>query len=83
MRHARGRETPVGRWQAALAKGLRLVRSQLAKCLSWQDTARIFDTAWDTVHRAAGMAVDWDRARISMKGVTGTDRSEQFGIAKN
>ena len=52
----------MGRRQAALAKGLRPVPGQLAKYLTWQDTACIFDTSWDTVHRAAGMAVDWDRA---------------------
>ena len=58
VRHARGREPPVGRQQVALDKCLRPVSDQLAKRLSWQNTARIFGTAWDTVHRAAGMAVD-------------------------
>ena len=28
-----------------------------AKRLSWKDTARVFRTSWDTVHRAVGMAV--------------------------
>ena len=41
-----------------------------AKRLSWQDTARIFGTSWDTVHRAVAMAVDWGRARVSLDGVT-------------
>ena len=66
----------MGRRQAALDKGIRSVPGQLAKRLSWQDTASIFDTSWDTVYRAVGMAVDWDRARISLEGVTalGEDR---------
>ena len=68
LRHAEGREPPAGRWQAALDKGLQPVSGQLAKCLTWQDTACIFDSYWDTVHRAAGMAVD--RAWISLEGVT-------------
>ena len=41
-----------------------------AKRLPGQDAARIFDTSWDTVHRAAGMAVNWERARINLEGVT-------------
>lgn len=41
-----------------------------AKRLSWQDTARIFGTSWDTVHRAVAMAVAWGRARVSLAGVT-------------
>lgn len=41
-----------------------------AKRLSWQGAARIFDTPWDTVHRAAVMAVARGRVRISLEVVT-------------
>ena len=78
-RHARGREPAVGRRQAVLAKGLRRVSGQLAKCLSSYETARIFETSWDTVHRAAGMAVDWNPARISLEGVTALGVDEIAG----
>ena len=70
LRHAQGRELAVGRRQAVLDKGLRRGSGQLAKCLSSYETARIFETSLDTVHRAAGIAVDWDRAPISLDGVT-------------
>ena len=79
LRHAQGREPAVGRRQAVLDKGLRLGSGQLAKCLSSYETARIFETSWDTVHRAAGIAVDWDRARISLDGVTALDVDEIAG----
>ena len=37
-------------------------RSKAVPRHSWQDTARIFGTSWDT-GRAVAMAVDWGRAR--------------------
>ena len=68
-----------GRRQAALEKGLRSVPCQLAKRLAWQDTARTFGNAWDTMHRAAGMAVDWNRARIGLNGVKALGVDEVAG----
>ena len=69
----------MGRRQAALDKGLWSVPGRLAKRLSWQATDRIFDTSWDTVYRAAGMAVDWDRFRISLEGITALGVDEIAG----
>ena len=79
LRHAEGREPAVGRRQAALDKGLRSVSGQLAKRLTWQNTACIFDTAWDTVHRTAGMAVARRRARISLEGIPALGVDELAG----
>ena len=78
-RRARGREVPLGRRQAALDKGLRSVSGHLAKPFSWQDTARIFDTSWDTVHRVAVMAVARGRVRVSLEGVTALGVDEIAG----
>jgi len=41
-----------------------------AKRLSWQETARIFETNWDTVFRAVKFVVDYGLAHRSLEGVT-------------
>ena len=41
-----------------------------AKGLSWQETARVFETSWDTVFRAVKFVVDYGLAHRSFEGVT-------------
>ncbi len=41
-----------------------------AKRLSWQETARIFETSWDTVFRAVKFVVDYGLAHRSLDDVT-------------
>ncbi len=41
-----------------------------AKRLSWQETARVFETNWDTVFRAVKFVVDYGLAHRSLEGVT-------------
>jgi len=41
-----------------------------AKRLSWQETARVFETSWDTVFRAVKFVVDYGLAQRSLEGVT-------------
>ncbi len=41
-----------------------------AKRLSWQETARIFETSWDTVFRAVQFVVEYGLARRSLDDVT-------------
>ena len=41
-----------------------------AKRLSWQETARVFETSWDTVFRAVKFVVDYGLAHRSLEGVT-------------
>lgn len=41
-----------------------------AKRLSWQETARVFETSWDTVFRAVKFVVDYGLAERSLEGVT-------------
>lgn len=39
------------------------------KRLTWSETARLFRVGWDTVFRAAEMAVEWGRAHQSLEDV--------------
>ena len=41
-----------------------------AKRLSWQETARVFETSWDTVFRAVKFVVKYGLAHRSFEGVT-------------
>jgi len=41
-----------------------------AKRLSWQETARVFETSWDTVFRAVQFVVEYGLVRRSLDGVT-------------
>lgn len=41
-----------------------------AKRLSWQETARVFETSWDTVFRAVKFVVDYGLAHRNLEGVT-------------
>ena len=41
-----------------------------AKRLSWQETARVFETSWNTVFRAVKFVVDYGLAHRSLEGVT-------------
>ena len=53
-----------------------------ARRLSWTEVARIFDTSWDTVFRAAERAVDWGRAHADYSGIeaVGVDEIQwQYG----
>lgn len=44
--------------------------SRWAKRLSWQETARVFETSWDTVFRAVKFVVDYGLAHRSLDGIT-------------
>jgi transposase len=41
-----------------------------AKRLSWQETARVFETSWNTVFRAVKFVVDYGLAHRSLEGIT-------------
>lgn len=41
-----------------------------AKRLSWQETARVFETSWDTVFRAVQFVVDYGLSHRTLEGVT-------------
>jgi transposase len=41
-----------------------------AKRLSWQETARVFETSWDSVFRAVKFVVDYGLAHRSLEGIT-------------
>ncbi len=41
-----------------------------AKRLSWQETARVFETSWDTVFRAVQFVVDYGLSLRTLEGVT-------------
>ena len=41
-----------------------------AKRLSWQETARVFGTSWDTVYRSVQRAVAWGLEKRSLEGIT-------------
>ncbi len=51
-----------------------------AKWLSWQETARVFETSWDTVFRAVQFVVNYGLAHRSFDGVTeiGVDEISVF-----
>ena len=51
-----------------------------AKRLSWQETARVFETSWDTVFRAVQFVVNYGLAHRSFEGVTeiGVDEISVF-----
>ena len=40
-----------------------------AKCLSWQEVARVFRTSWDQVFRSVAMAVAWGRDHVDLTGI--------------
>lgn len=44
--------------------------SSWAKHLSWQETAHMFKTSWESVYRSVEMAVLWGRERIDLTGIT-------------
>jgi transposase len=54
--------------------------SRWAKRLSWQETARIYETSWDTVFRAVQFVVDYGLAHRNLEGVTeiGVDEIATF-----
>ena len=53
-----------------LTKSFAWFLAHWAKRLSWQETARAFQTSWEAVFRSVEMAVDWGRARIDLTGLT-------------
>ena len=44
--------------------------SRWAKRLSWQETARVFETSWDTVFRAVKFVVDYGLVHRNLEGIT-------------
>lgn len=44
--------------------------SRWAKRLSWLETARVFETSWDTVFRAVKMVVDYGLAHRNLEGIS-------------
>ncbi len=53
-----------------LTKSFAWFLAHWAKRLSWQETARAFQTSWEAVYRSVEMAVDRGRARVDLTGLT-------------
>lgn len=53
-----------------LTKTFKVFLAQWARRLSWQETARVFDTSWDSVVSAIRYVVDYGLKHRSLEGIT-------------
>lgn len=60
---------PWANGKSRLTNSYRWFLADWAKRLSWQETARVFHTSWETVFRAARMAVRWGLKHRSLQGI--------------
>jgi transposase len=60
---------PWSMGKSALTVQMTWFLASWAKVLSWTETARRFDTSWDTVLAAVRHAVEWGKANRSLEGV--------------
>jgi len=61
---------PWGYGKERMTFSYQVYLARWAKRLSWQETADIFETSWDTVFRAVKFVVDYGLTRRSLEGVT-------------
>ena len=83
MRRVDCRQCGVTVEQVPWAKGKRHITTayawflaRWARRLSWSETARVFQTSWDTVFRAVELAVEWGRAHRDLSGITAIGMDE-------
>lgn len=71
---------PWGYGKERMTFSYQVYLARWAKRLSWQETADIFETSWDTVFRAVKFVVDYGLAHRNMNGVTeiGVDEIKVF-----
>jgi transposase len=71
---------PWGYGKERMTFSYQVYLARWAKRLSWQETAAIFETSWDTVFRAVQFVVDYGLAHRSLDGVTeiGVDEIKVF-----
>lgn len=61
---------PWGYGKERMTFSYQVYLARWAKRLSWQETADIFETSWDTVFRAVKFVVDYGLTHRSLEGVT-------------
>jgi len=71
---------PWGYGKERMTYSYQVYLARWAKRLSWQETAAIFETSWDTVFRAVKFVVDYGLAHRNLDGVTeiGVDEIKVF-----
>lgn len=71
---------PWGYGKERMTFSYQVYLARWAKRLSWQETANIFETSWDTVFRAVKLVVDYGLAHRNLNGVTeiGVDEIKVF-----
>lgn len=71
---------PWGYGKERMTFSYQVYLARWAKRLSWQETADIFETSWDTVFRAVKFVVDYGLAHRNLNGVTeiGVDEIKVF-----
>jgi transposase len=71
---------PWGYGKERMTFSYQVYLARWAKRLSWQETADIFETSWDTVFRAVKFVVDYGLAHRTLNGVTeiGVDEIKVF-----
>lgn len=71
---------PWGYGKERMTYSYQVYLARWAKRLSWQETADIFETSWDTVFRAVKFVVDYGLAHRNLDGVTeiGVDEIKVF-----
>ena len=71
---------PWGYGKERMTFSYQVYLARWAKRLSWQETADIFETSWDTIFRAVKFVVDYGLAHRTLNGVTeiGVDEIKVF-----
>src|SRR5512133_175821 len=71
---------PWGYGKERMTYSYQVYLARWAKRLSWQETADIFETSWDTIFRAVKFVVDYGLAHRNLDGVTeiGVDEIKVF-----